>query len=596
MTEAKIEFSQESDEAGSDEISKHILKYGHNFTSVVTLYTGFKYFKKYRSHNRLQELGGSKELVGVIAYVETPTAWVAAGDPICEENLAREMIVDFVKMARKISKICIFLPTSKKNAALARKMGFTVFEIGKNPWISLNTVSPTVKEQYLQKLHVARQLHAKGAIVERFDPLQITTRERLELDSIAAQWLRSKKTIPLAFLNQVKPWSLVRVKRYYRVLFHGQQIGFLAAIPIPVTNSWYLIDLIRSPQSPLGTTELLVIEAIDLLKKEGANEVTLGTSVLVPVTGQERELHKIGYRISNFMFDHFNFFYGFKSLYQYKDKFETTHWEPVYLISSSRFFGIRASYGIIRALFGKPVTTILATAFFKALAQFDLAAVLHRYLSHSIVTRTLPKRRSLFIVGAKSVSVLTFMNILFFLFAIDRTNRLRPIVKEFFGYSWEHFSGTGLEFQNLRTLLLSSFLHFDLTHLVFNLLLLVFLVGFLELIAGSVLVVTCYFFGVMLSNPMTSVAVAAFLHVVRLDPGAQFFQKIDVGCSLGVFSCLGAFCHFMKRSGLLIFLLLFGIVIYAALVSDLMALNHLVAVGIGLLVAMKQYPKAMKLD
>ena len=121
-------------------------------------------------------------------------------------------------------------------------------------------------------------------------------------------------------------------------------------------------------------------------------------------------------------------------------------------------------------------------------------------------------------------------------------------------------------------------------------------VGFLELISGSILVVSCYFFGVMISNPLTSLAVDGFLHVFPIMPFANFSQKIDVGCSLGVFSCLGALCHFMRKSGRLIALLALGIIAYAGIVSDLLILNHIFAMLVGVVIAMKQYPKKMSAD
>lgn len=582
---------EDTSDSVSEEISRLVFKYGTHSNSVLILYQGFKYFKKY------QNISDLSVLVGVIAYVDTPTAWVGATDPFCEESLTKELIAEYVKGAKKAGKVALLLPTSEKIAAVARTLGYYVIQIGMEPWISLGKLPSTVKEKYLRNMHVAKQLHAKGAVVEKFDPLQITTRERMELEAICAQWLQSRKSVPLSFLNQLKPWYLVRHKKYFRIHFHGQQVGFLAAVPIPATNSWYLFDLMRTPQSPLGTTELLVIEAIDILKKEGANEVTLGTTPLAPVSVHERKHHRFAYGIFDFLYEKFDSVYGFKSLFQYKDKFETTHWEPLYFICSSRFPGIRSWYGLLRALFARRISGVLLGGLMKTLGSLNFTSILHHRLSETLVTRSLPKSTLQCVSRAKSVFVLITMNLLFFMFAVDRaSNSLRPTVKEFFGYSWENFSLTGFSFQNFTTLLLSSFLHFDLVHLIFNLSLLVIFVGFLELIAGSVLVISCYFFGVMLSNPLTSIAVNGFLTVFPVANLHEFSQEIDVGCSLGVFSCLGALCHFMKKTAILITVLSILIIGYAVVIGDLLTLNHIFAIMVGVFVAMKQYPKKLSVD
>lgn len=581
--------SPASSESVPEDVFQHILKYAANANSVVTLYDRFLYYKKYRT--------GTQELIGVISYVDTPTAWIGTTDPFCDESILKEFMVEFVESAKNARKVAVFIPAYKKTAQVARELGYYVIQIGMEPWLTLDQLPATIKDRYLQNMHVAKQLHSKGAVVEKFDPLQITTRERMELDVISAQWLESKKSIPLSFLNQLKPWYLVRQKKYFRILFHGQQVGFLAAVPIPATNSWYLLDLMRSPNSPLGATELLVIEAIDILKKEGANEVTIGTTPLAHPSEEERNHHPIVYRILSFMFENFDSVYGFKSLYQYKGKFGATHWGPQYLITSSRMPGFRTWYGLLRALFGRPISSVIVLGMIKSFKSLDFTSFLQQHLTPSIITRTPPKSFYSCVIRAKSVLALFVMNMLFFLFAVDRsTNELRPTVKGFFGYSWDGFSGTGFHLKNLTTLLLSSFLHFDLLHLFFNMLLLVVLVAFLELIAGSMLVVTCYFFGIMLSNPLTSVVLEGMLNVYPIIPLTRFSQAVDVGCSLGVFACLGALCHFLKNTVALLVVSVVLTILYAWLIHDILALNHILALLIGIAIAMKQFPKKMSVD
>ena len=387
----------------SQDIMEFVLKEGKTSTSFLSLYSGFKYFEKNWNGQR-----------GVIAYVDTPTAWVGASDPIVDgadldHSYAAEMIMDFFKAAKSHFKVAILLPVSKEIAERLRSKGYFTIQIGKEPWFSLKSDEHS-KAGVLQKLNVAKQLSSKGARVEMFDPIRISAREHIELEVLTQDWLSSRKSSPLGFLNRLEPWVGVDQKKYFRVIIRDRQVGYLAAVPIHGRKAWYLVDLIRARDAPLGTTELLIAEAMEQLKKQNYVEVSLGMSPLVPVSEAEGVFHPNIYSLMNFVYEKLNIFYNFKPLFTYKEKFRPTSWEPIYLISSSSLFDFRTSYGIFSALNPKGLFSVIGSNLARMLRRIQIRKMIFGPLSPELALRGLPHHFFDFLFRIKITMALIAIN------------------------------------------------------------------------------------------------------------------------------------------------------------------------------------------
>jgi membrane associated rhomboid family serine protease len=550
-----------------------VFQYGQSSTSFLTLYEGFRYFKK--------EIAGK---TGLVAYVNTPTAWVGAADPAAPAEIQAELLLAFLKEAKKVKGVGIILPASKAMAEAARAAGHYAVQIGSEPWFSLES-----KTSY--SINVAKRLFAKGAIVEHFDPIQLSAREYQQFDDITQEWLESRASVPLSFLNRVEPWLYVQHKRYYRINYQGRSVGYLAAVPVTARNSWYLVDLIRLPNAPVGATELLISKAIEELQAEGASEVTLGMSPLAAVDEEEFAQHPRTYRFLDFVYRKSNSFYGFQTLFEYKEKLKPTRWEPLYLIAHPRL-NARAGYGFFRALFPSGILITSFAVALKKIRKIDLSSAFTKMLSQDIVPRSAPRswRESLY--RRKVVLSLAATQLLFYFVATDPTGHaIRPNMEQRYGYTLQRFITSGLNWDNLKALVISSFLHENITHLLFNLVTLTLFAGTFEVLAGSGAVGICYLLGILFSNPLTSLALYPLIDLVDPKLLATFTQSVDVGCSLGVFACVGALTHFIQRQKLVLALLTLVIFASAAVDIKLLDLNHIVAISIGLIFGRYYAPK-----
>jgi phosphatidylglycerol lysyltransferase len=92
-----------------------------------------------------------------------------------------------------------------------------------------------------------------------------------------------------------------------------------------------------------GTMDLLLAQSLQQLRATGIIEASLGSAPLASVTQREGVLdHAVA-----LLFEHFNRFYGYKSLFQFKKKF-APQWEGRYLVYPSGADLLRIFYALTR--------------------------------------------------------------------------------------------------------------------------------------------------------------------------------------------------------------------------------------------------------
>jgi len=116
----------------------------------------------------------------------------------------------------------------------------------------------------------------------------------------------------------------------------GKLIGFLAASPIPARDGWYLEDILRAKNAPNGTTDLLVVEVLNALKREGAKLATLGTAPMAmsaPINPQVDDSPLLS-KAMRLGAKCLSVFYNFNGVRHFKTKFAPSWWESEYVLMS----------------------------------------------------------------------------------------------------------------------------------------------------------------------------------------------------------------------------------------------------------------------
>jgi phosphatidylglycerol lysyltransferase len=116
-------------------------------------------------------------------------------------------------------------------------------------------------------------------------------------------------------------------------------VGLAAVVPVYARGGWFVEDLIRMPDAPNGTTELLVDAAMRDAAALGSRYLTLG---LAPLAGDVPLLLGLARRYAAPLYD-------FRGLGAFKAKFRPSQWVPIHLSYPSTQSAWLAVYHCLRA-------------------------------------------------------------------------------------------------------------------------------------------------------------------------------------------------------------------------------------------------------
>jgi len=282
-----------------------LVQHGWNSTSFQILEPGFEYW-----------FDGDEACVG---YVDTGSAWVAAGPPIAAPERIGEVLARFVAAAEEHGRRVSCFGTEERFTTIAH---WPAVRIGEQPvwspgeWESIIKQSKSLREQL-------RRARAKGVVVEELTPaeLQPGHTTRAELETLIHRWLASRAIAPMGFLVQVDPFTFPSERRYFVARREGAIVGFLGIIPIYARRGWFFENFLRDPAAPNGTIELLVDAGMRAALASRIELVTLG---LAPLAGDVSRWLRAARTIGRALYD-------FDGLRAFKAKLKPQSWDPIFL-------------------------------------------------------------------------------------------------------------------------------------------------------------------------------------------------------------------------------------------------------------------------
>ncbi|HTQ03646.1 MAG TPA: DUF2156 domain-containing protein [Polyangiaceae bacterium] len=281
-------------------------RFGWNATSFQILEPGFEYW-----------FYGADACV---AYVDTGRAWVAAGAPIADAERLTEVALAFAQAAKDRGRRVLFFATEHR---FVDTSGFCSTLIGEQPlwdpaaWNRTLEGAASLREQL-------RRARAKGVTVARLEPGALADpngAERRELAALIERWSGSKPMPPMGFLVRVYPYSFLEERSLFVARKGGELVGFAGVVPVYARNGRFIEDLVRAPNAPNGTSELLVDAAMRDAAAAGSGYVTLG---LAPLAGAVPFGLRLVGRWGASLYD-------FEGLKSFKAKLRPREWTPIYL-------------------------------------------------------------------------------------------------------------------------------------------------------------------------------------------------------------------------------------------------------------------------
>lgn len=294
--------------------------HGYNAHSLVSIAPGARFWS-------------CPEIEGAITYNEFGKVWLVPGDPLASQEDALELARRFIAAAREEGRFAAFMPVTERFAMQAAPLGLRAMKIGAAPYFDLGSWGPRGDRAKKARAGV-NQARRAGVRISPADRIDQTLKAETAL--LCRSWLQARRcAVKLGWLFALDPFEHAARKKFFtaRDADHNL-VGFLAASPMPAREGWYLEDVLRSPEAPSGTADLLVVEALSFLKRDGAKIATLGTSPLardgrVAPEVYNNELLADAVRLATGCFAAF---YNFEGLRRFKAKFAPSWWESEYIL------------------------------------------------------------------------------------------------------------------------------------------------------------------------------------------------------------------------------------------------------------------------
>lgn len=282
-----------------------IQRFGWNATAFQTLEAGYTYF-----------FHGEDACV---AYVDTGSAWVAAGAPIAPSHQLVATATAFHAAARAENKRCCMFATEQR----FREQGAPAWNataIGEQPvWDPGNWAAELKSHRSLREQ--LRRARAKGVRVRLLEPSEVASGPTHEaLLALATRWFATRSLAAMSFLVHLE-LSQPALRRCFIAEQAGTLVGFAGVIPVPARSGWFVEDLLRDPGAPNGTSESIVDAVMQWAAAQGCQWLTLG---LAPLAGEVSSPLKITRKLTKRLYD-------FDGLRVFKAKLRPSAWMPIYL-------------------------------------------------------------------------------------------------------------------------------------------------------------------------------------------------------------------------------------------------------------------------
>ena len=296
-------------------------KHGHGPTSFQVLERGFSYWF---------------DEDAVVGYVDAAGWRVVAGCPVAAPAQWSSVAERFIEDA---GRPVAFLGVEDDFLEALRGSGVTcdALKIAEQPDLDPRnySVDGQARRSLRSQLNRARN---KGVRVRRVQPEALQRAPgslRAEIERVLERWLESRRMSVLRFMVDLQPFTFPEERRYFVAEQGDQPVGFLSSVPVYGREGWFLEDLVRVPDAPNGTSELLVNAALEEARAEGCGYVTFG---IAPLAGIERGPgpHRWIRQALGVCYDHLGLLYPFAGLRAFKAN-TTNGWRGITTYSESNW-------------------------------------------------------------------------------------------------------------------------------------------------------------------------------------------------------------------------------------------------------------------
>lgn len=294
---------------------------------------------------------------GFIAYATWREFAVALGDPVCACGDRAIFVASFASFCRRNDWTPLFYNTSADTRAIYESAGLVTFKVGEDARIPIADFS--LAGGKFQNLRTAKNKAAKEGLSFRwYDATQgIDHGLEAQLQLISEEWLSSKQGSEMGFDLGSFSIASIREEGCAVIINPEGRADCFATWHAYSKGRGRALDLMRSRHDVKGVMDFLILGSIDHFRESGISEISLGNAPLANTETDPSRLSKPERRVK-LIFDHFDRFYGYKSLFDFKRKYNPD-WQGRYLAYPAGTMLTRIALAITAVHFPKGLRGLL---------------------------------------------------------------------------------------------------------------------------------------------------------------------------------------------------------------------------------------------
>lgn len=269
----------------------------------------------------------SKSGRAVVSYALWRDVAVTLGDPVGAPSEARRAIAEFIGFCSAQDWNPVFYLVRTDYLRDYRATGFRIFKIAEDSRIDLPNLSLAGRKfQGLRTAH--NKLSKTGWRVQWFEGKNLSPDVRREMDAISSSWLTARGAIEMTFdLGSLSPESLHPADVAILRDENGMAVAFATWLPYAQGRGRSL-DMMRHVPEKRNVMDTLVVACLMDCRERGICEISLGNAPLANL--EQREMDSLEERAVRLLYERFDSYYGYRSLFEFKNKFHP-QWNGRYL-------------------------------------------------------------------------------------------------------------------------------------------------------------------------------------------------------------------------------------------------------------------------
>lgn len=292
-----------------------------------------------------------ENIEGMIGYRVEGNCAVVYGDPLCSQENKIPLAKAFQAYCKKQKYSVVYAIVSEQftNSMLNNLCAVSI-EFGERLVIDPAT-NPTKSKGSNARLVRKKVKHALIENVSVKEYLQSDPELEKSLESVAASWLASRHG-PQIHIGHIHLFEDREGKRWFYAEHQGKIVGLIVLNRLQSQNGWLMNNLMITDGCPNGTSELLVITALEALDAEKCRCIVYGP-VPSSMLGKVEGLSKLTTMLVRIMFKAASKLFRLDGQRVFWGKFQPQG-SPSYILFDEKKFNLKSIKGLMKALNASP--------------------------------------------------------------------------------------------------------------------------------------------------------------------------------------------------------------------------------------------------